>query len=259
MLRIEQVSKTYRSGPDTVVAVREVSLFLARGDFLTIIGSNGAGKSTLLNLIAGVVPLTSGRIVLGDDDVSVAPAYRRARRVSWIVQNPLAGTAPSMSVAENLALATSRGTRTLRPALSRRLRHEIHRRLEALGIGLEQRLDCRVSLLSGGERQALAVLMATLARPEVLLLDEHTAALDPRNAALITQLTCDFVERLGLTVLMVTHNMAQALEVGNRLIMMHRGEVLHELAGEEKRTASVPQLVEFFTQREVADDRLLLG
>jgi len=259
MLRIEQVSKTYRSGPDTVVAVREVSLFLARGDFLTIIGSNGAGKSTLLNLIAGVVPLTSGRIVLGEDDVSAASAYRRARRVSWIVQNPLAGTAPSMSVAENLALAASRGTRTLRPALSRRLRHEIHCRLEALGIGLEQRLDCRVSLLSGGERQALAVLMATLARPEVLLLDEHTAALDPRNAALITQLTCDFVERLGLTVLMVTHNMAQALEVGNRLVMMHRGEVLYELAGEEKRTASVPQLVEFFAQREVADDRLLLG
>jgi putative ABC transport system ATP-binding protein len=259
MLKIERVSKTYRSGPDTVVAVREVSLFLARGDFLTIIGSNGAGKSTLLNLIAGVVPLTSGRIVLGEDDVSAAPAYRRARRVSWIVQNPLAGTAPSMSVAENLALAASRGTRTLRPALSRTLRYEIHRRLEALGIGLEKRLDCRVSLLSGGERQALAVLMATLARPEVLLLDEHTAALDPRNAALITQLTCDFVERLGLTVLMVTHNMAQALEVGNRLMMMHRGEILYELAGEEKRTASVPQLVEFFAQREVADDRLLLG
>jgi putative tryptophan/tyrosine transport system ATP-binding protein len=258
MLSIEHVSKTFRFGPDTVDAVRGVSLFLARGDFLTIIGSNGAGKSTLLNLISGVVPLTSGRIVLGGDDLSTAPAYRRARRISWIVQNPLAGTAPSMSVAENLALAASRRARTLRPAIPRALRREIHHRLGSLGVGLEQRLDCRVSLLSGGERQALAVVMATLVRPEVLLLDEHTAALDPRNAAMIIRMTCDFVESMELTTLMVTHNMAQALEVGNRLIMMHRGEVLHELAGEEKRRASVPQLVHYFADRDVVDDRLLL-
>ncbi len=258
MLSIERVSKTFRSGPDTVVAVRDVSLALAKGDFLTIIGSNGAGKSTLLHLISGVVPLTSGRIRLGSVDVSDQPAFRRARRVSWIVQNPLAGTAPSMSVIENLAFAASRATRTLRPALPRRLRRDLCSRLESLGVGLEHRLDCRVSLLSGGERQALAVLMATLVRPEVLLLDEHTAALDPRNAELIIELTCDFVRTMELTTLMVTHNMAQALGVGNRLVMMHRGEILHELAGTTKATATVPQLVRYFAERDVADDRLLL-
>jgi putative ABC transport system ATP-binding protein len=258
MLRIEHVSKTFRFGADTVVALRDVSLSLAKGDFLTIIGSNGAGKSTLLNLVSGVVPLTSGRIFLGDDDVSLEPAFRRARRVSWILQNPLAGTAPSMSVIENLAFAASRRTRTLRPALPRGLRHDLRSRLEALGVGLERRLDCRVSLLSGGERQALAVLMATLVRPEVLLLDEHTAALDPRNAELITQVTCDFVRTMELTTLMVTHNMAQALGAGNRLVMMHRGEILHELAGAAKEAATVPELVRFFACRDVVDDRLLL-
>ncbi len=258
MLDIERASKTFRSGPDTVVAVRDVSLTLAKGDFLTIIGSNGAGKSTLLNLISGVVPLTSGRIALDGAEVSASPAYQRAKRVSWIVQNPLAGTAPSMSVAENLALAMSRGRRTLRLALARARRLDISSRLEALGVGLERRLDCRVSLLSGGERQALAVLMATLARPEVLLLDEHTAALDPHNASRIVELTCDFVRTMGLTTMMVTHNMAQALDVGNRLIMMHKGEILHELSEEEKQRASVPQLVRLFTERRVADDELLL-
>ncbi len=258
MLRIEHASKTFRFGADTVVAVRDVSLSLNRRDFLTIIGSNGAGKSTLLNLISGVVPLTSGRILLGGDDVSAEPAFRRARRVSWIVQNPLAGTAPSMSVIENLALAASRRARTLRPALPRALRRQLCSRLEALGVGLERRLESRVSLLSGGERQALAVLMATLVRPQVLLLDEHTAALDPRNAELITQVTCDFVRTMELTTLMVTHNMAQALDVGNRLVMMHRGEILHELAGAEKEAATVPELVRFFARRDVVDDRLLL-
>ncbi len=258
MLEIERASKTFRVGADTVTAVRDVSLSLAKGDFLTIIGSNGAGKSTLLNLISGVVPLTSGRIFLEGDDVTNEPAYRRARRVSWILQNPLAGTAPSMSVLENLAFASSRGTRSLRPALSRARRRDLLARLEGLGVGLERRSACRVALLSGGERQALAVLMATLVRPRVLLLDEHTAALDPRNAELITRVTCDFVRSLELTTLMVTHNMAQALEVGNRLVMMHRGEVLHELADEQKRRATVPELVRFFAHREVADDRLLL-
>jgi putative ABC transport system ATP-binding protein len=256
---MEQVSKTYRFGPDTVVALRDVSLSLAKGDFLTIIGSNGAGKSTLLNLISGIIPPTTGRIILGDADVTSEPAFLRARRVSWIVQNPLAGTAPSMSVIENLALAATRRPRTLRPAIPRAFRRDISSRLEALGIGLERRLECRVSLLSGGERQALAVLMATLVHPQVLLLDEHTAALDPRNAAMIIQLTCDFVRSMTLTTLMVTHNMAQAIEVGNRLIMMHRGEVLHELSGEEKEQATVPQLVRFFAHRDVVDDRLLLG
>ncbi len=258
MLTLQGVSKTFRSGADTVEAIRRIDLALAPADFLTIIGSNGAGKSTLLNLVAGVVPPTAGRILLAGADVTDLPAYRRARRVSWIVQNPLAGTAPSMSVAENLAFARLRGRRTLRHALSRAIRRDLANRVAALGIGLEQRLNCRVGLLSGGERQALAVLMATLARPEVLLLDEHTAALDPRNAALILRLTCSFVDEMQLTTLMVTHNMAQAIEVGNRLVMMHRGEILDELAGEAKVTATVAQLVAYFSRRDMADDRLLL-
>lgn len=259
MLTLEGVSKTFRSGADTVEAVRHIDLALAPADFLTIIGSNGAGKSTLLSLIAGVYSPTAGRITLGGDDVTSLPAYRRARRVGWIVQNPLAGTAPSMSVVENLALARSRDRRTLRRALTRATRRRLADRVAALGIGLEHRLHCRVGLLSGGERQALAVLMATLAQPQVLLLDEHTAALDPRNAAMILRLTRSFVDEMRLTTLMVTHNMAQAIDVGNRLIMMHRGEILHELAGAAKEDATVAQLVAYFSRRDVADDRLLLN
>jgi putative tryptophan/tyrosine transport system ATP-binding protein len=258
MLRLEAASKTFRSGPDTIEAVRKTSLTLAKGDFMTIIGSNGAGKSTLLNLIAGTVPLTTGKVLIGGDDVTSVPAYKRARRIGRIVQNPLAGTAPSMTVAENLALAQKRGRRALRPALTRRARRELRDRLAGLAIGLDQRLDCAVALLSGGERQALTVAMATLARPEILLLDEHTAALDPRNAEMINKLTGDFVAQLGLTTLMVTHNMEHAIEIGNRLIMMHKGEVITELLGEEKRGVSVQDLVKLFSLRHVADDELLL-
>jgi putative ABC transport system ATP-binding protein len=258
MLRLRGVSKTFQTGPDRVVAIRETDLHLDRGDFLTIIGSNGAGKSTLLNLIAGTFPPTEGRIYINDRDVTSVPAHRRARSIGRIVQDPLAGTAPSMTVAENLAIAARRGRRTLRLALPRRRRKAFAELLAALNIGLESRLDCRVSLLSGGERQALTVLMATLAHPEILLLDEHTAALDPRNAALITDLTCRFAERLGLTTLMVTHNMEQAIEVGNRLVMMHKGELIHEVAGDDKARTTVPYLVELFTRHHVVDDELLL-
>jgi putative ABC transport system ATP-binding protein len=163
-----------------------------------------------------------------------------------------------MTVAENLALTMKRGRRGLRPALSRRLRGKLRDRVAALNVSLEDRMDCRASFLSGGERQALTVLMATLVPPEVLLLDEHTAALDPRNAAIITSLTCLFVERLRLTTLMVTHNMEQAIEAGNRLIMMHKGEIIHEVCGDEKRKATVPELVDLFAQHHVVDDELLL-
>jgi len=258
MLRLEHVSKSFHAGADRVVAVRETDLRLARGDFLTIIGSNGAGKSTLLNLIAGLYPPTSGKIVLGGADVTSVSAHRRARYVGRIVQDPLAGTAPSMTVAENLALAMSRGRRSLRPALSRRLHSRFREQLAALDIGLEDRLRCQVALLSGGERQALAVLMATLVPPEVLLLDEHTAALDPSNATMIVQLTRSFVRRLDLTTLMVTHNMEQAIASGTRLIMMHKGQILAELCGDEKAQATVPELVDLFTRYHVVDDELLL-
>lgn len=258
MLTLDGLSKTFQTGADKVDAVRRIDLDLESGDFLTIIGSNGAGKSTLLNLIAGMFPPTTGRVILSGKDITSVPAHRRARRIGRIAQSPLAGTAPTMTVAENLALAMKRGARTLRLALPRRRRRKLRDRLAALGVGLEDRLNCPVSLLSGGERQALTVLMATLVPPQVLLLDEHTAALDPRNAALITNLTCQFVERLDLTTLMVTHNMEQAIEVGNRLIMMHKGEIIHELHGNEKQAATVPELVELFAQHHVVDDELLL-
>ena len=258
MLRLEGISKTFQTGADRVQAIRKTDLSLDRGDVLTVIGSNGAGKSTLLSLIAGSYPPTSGRIHLGDVDVTAVPAHRRAKQIGRIVQDPLAGTAPSMTVAENLALATKRGRRGLRLALPRRRQRQFREQLAVLNIGLEDRLRCRVGLLSGGERQALAVLMATLVPPEILLLDEHTAALDPSNAAMIVRLTCSFVERLELTTLMVTHNMEQALEVGNRLIMMHKGEIIEQLYEGDKACASVAQLVDLFSDHHVVEDELLL-
>jgi putative ABC transport system ATP-binding protein len=258
MLALRGVSKTFVTGADRVVAIRGTDLELEEGDVLTIIGSNGAGKSTLLHVIAGSFVPTTGRVILDGCDITAIPAHRRARLIGRIVQNPLAGTAPTMTVAENLALAAKRGARGLRRALSRRRRTALHDRLAILGVGLEDRMDCPVALLSGGERQALTVLMATLVPPRLLLLDEHTAALDPSNAAMIVRLTCEFVERLRLTTLMVTHNMEQAIEVGNRLIMMHKGEVIHELGGEEKAMATVRGLVDLFACHHVVDDELLL-
>ncbi len=258
MLALENVSKSFHSGADHVHAIRELTLHLNEGDFLTIIGSNGAGKSTLLNLIAGTVLPSMGRIALHDADITLVPAYKRARFIGRIVQDPLAGTAPEMTVAENLALAMKRHGRGMRMALPRRLRRQFQDQLAGLKIGLESRLDCAVSLLSGGERQALAVLMATLVPPKLLLLDEHTAALDPANAAMIVQLTESFVDRSGLATMMVTHNMEQAIAVGNRLMMMHSGEVIHELHGKQKQQATVLDLVDLFSQRHIADDELLL-
>ncbi|MBU0596142.1 ATP-binding cassette domain-containing protein [Candidatus Bipolaricaulota bacterium] len=258
MLTLDGISKTFQSGADRVVAIRRTELSLARGDFLTVIGSNGAGKSTLLNLIAGTFAPTEGRIQLGGVDITNMPAHRRARNIGRIVQDPLAGTAPSMTVEENLALAMKRGGRGLRLALPRRRRRELRGQLAVLRVGLEDRLRCPVSLLSGGERQALAVLMATLVPPEVLLLDEHTAALDPSNAVMIVELTRTFVEDLGLTTLMVTHNMEQAIAIGSRLIMMHKGEIIEELLGADKTNATVPQLVELFSRHHVVEDELML-
>jgi len=258
MLRLEGVSKTFQSGADRVVAIRKTELSLATGDFLTVIGSNGAGKSTLLNLIAGTFPPTEGRIKLDDVDITRMPAYRRARNIGRIVQDPLAGTAPSMTVEENLALAMKRGRRGLRLAHPRRRRRILREQLAVLNVGLEDRLRCPVSLLSGGERQALAVLMATMVPPEVLLLDEHTAALDPSNAVMIVELTRTFVEDLGLTTLMVTHNMEQAIAIGSRLIMMHKGEIIEELLGADKANATVPQLVDLFSRHHIVEDELML-
>jgi len=259
MLRVERLSKSFGTGRERVAALMDVDLHLERGGFLTIIGSNGAGKSTLLNLIAGTFPPTSGRIILDERDVTGIPAYRRARWIGRIVQDPVAGTVPSMTVAENLALAMKRSGRLLRRAITRSRRREMLAAMERLGMGLEDRLNDPVSTLSGGERQALTVAMATLAPPDLLLLDEHTASLDPANAAAITRMTGEFVERMELTTIMVTHNMEQAIAWGDRLVMMHKGRIVHSISGEEKRKATVTDLVDLFSRRHIADDELLLG
>jgi putative tryptophan/tyrosine transport system ATP-binding protein len=258
MLRLEALRRVFRSGPDLVVALSGIDLHLQRGDFLTVIGSNGAGKTTLLNLVAGTIPPTTGRVWIGGQDVTAQPAHRRARRIGRIVQDPLAGTAPTMTIAENLALASRRAGRTVRLALPRRRRAEFVDRVKTLGMGLERRLDDPVSLLSGGERQALTVTMATLSRPDILLLDEHTAALDPANAAAIASLTQRFVADLHLTTVMVTHNMEQAIALGNRLAMMHKGEILMELRGLEKARMRVEDLIALFARRHITEDELLL-
>jgi putative ABC transport system ATP-binding protein len=258
MLRLERICKLFRSGPDLVTALAGIDITLEKGDFLTVIGSNGAGKTTLLNVIAGVFPPTSGRVWIGGEDVTAIPAYRRARRIGRIVQDPLSGTAPTMTIAENLALASKRSGRSLRLAITRKKREEMIEQMRSLGMGLDRRLDDPVSLLSGGERQALTVTMATLASPDLLLLDEHTAALDPANAVRILELTRRFVERIGLSTIMVTHNMEQAIALGNRLVMMHKGEIIYELSGEEKWNADVSELIKLFSQQHITDDELLL-
>lgn len=258
MLELKGIRQVFRSGQDQVVALDGIDLLLDRGDFLTIIGSNGAGKSTLLDVIAGVLVPTAGRVLVGGLDLTATPAWRRARRIGRIVQNPLSGTAPTMTIAENMALAMKRSGRSFFPALTKRRRRQFALALSTLGMGLEHRLDVPAFLLSGGERQALTVTMATLAKPDILLLDEHTAALDPANGKLIADLTEAHVKRTRLVTLAVTHNMEQAIHLGNRLIMMHQGAIVLSLEGEEKSKTSVGQLVELFSRRHIVDDALLL-
>ena len=258
MLRLENVRKAFHSGQDIVLALGGVNLDLAKGDFLTVIGSNGAGKTTLLNIIAGTILPTVGKVTVKGRNVTTLPAYRRAQWIGRITQDPLAGTAPMMTIAENLALASKRSHRSLKLAITRRKRREMVDRMLSLGMNLEHRLDDPVSLLSGGERQALTVTMATLAQPEILLLDEHTAALDPANATKVSLLTQEFVERLEVTTIMVTHNMEHALALGNRLLMMNKGEVVYDFSGEEKEPLSVIDLVDLFSKQHIVDDELLL-
>ncbi|MCD6136256.1 ATP-binding cassette domain-containing protein [Candidatus Bipolaricaulota bacterium] len=258
MLKLESIRKAFRSGQDIVLALGGIDLDMEKGDFVTVIGSNGAGKSTLLNVIAGTILPTAGKVVVKGRNVTTLPAYRRAQWIGRITQDPLAGTAPMMTIAENLALASKRAHRSLRLAITRKRRNEMIDQMLSLGMNLEHRLDDPVSLLSGGERQALTVTMATLARPEILLLDEHTAALDPGNATRVSQLTEEFVKRMGVTTIMVTHNMEHALALGNRLLMMNKGEVVYDFGGQEKEALTVLDLVELFSKQHIVDDELLL-
>jgi len=245
-----------------VVALDDISMRVEPGDFVTVIGSNGSGKSTLLNTIAGTVRATSGSIWLDGEDITGVPEHVRARSIGRVFQDPRAGTAPSMSIQENLAMAYMRGhTRTLRPGVPGPLKKQMREALSALGMGLEDRLTTQVNKLSGGQRQALSLLMATVARPRLLLLDEHTAALDPNVAATIMELTGKLVQQLHLTTLMVTHNMEIALEWGNRLVMMHAGRVILDVPGSEKQALTVAGLVDKFHEvsgEKLAVDKLLL-
>ena len=263
MLTVEGARKRFLAGTaEETLALDGVSLTLDAGDFVTVIGSNGAGKSTLLKAIAGLVMLDEGRIVLDGRDVTTWPAHRRASLIGRIAQDPHEGTCAAMTIAENLALAARRGaTRRLVRAVTPDLARHFRERLAGLGLGLENRLDTRVAFLSGGQRQALSLLMATLAQPRLLLLDEHLANLDPRTATLVMANTERLVAAGRLTTVMVTHDMRQAIRVGNRLVMLHQGRVVFAASGEEKAALTVASLVEKFhaaSGERLADDRVLL-
>jgi putative ABC transport system ATP-binding protein len=263
MLTVEAARKRFLAGTaEEMLALDGVNLALADGDFVTVIGSNGAGKSTLLKAITGLVSLDDGKIVLDRREVTGWPDYRRAALIGRLAQDPHEGTCAAMTIAENLALAARRGAarrlvRAVTPASAARFREK----LAELGLGLENRLDTRVAFLSGGQRQALTLLMATLAQPRLLLLDEHLANLDPRTAALVMAATERLVTAGRLTTVMVTHDMGQAIRVGNRLVMLHQGRVVFAASGQEKVALTVASLVEKFhaaSGERLADDRVLL-
>ena len=264
MLELQNVRKIFN--PRTVnekVALDGIDLRLADGDFVTVIGGNGAGKSTMLNAIAGTWPIDSGRIVIDGEDITHLPEYRRAALLGRVFQDPMTGTAATMQIEENLALAARRGQRrTLKVGITRQEREAYREKLKKLGLGLEDRMTAKVGLLSGGQRQALTLLMATLKKPKLLLLDEHTAALDPRTAQKVLELSEQIVTENRLMTLMVTHNMRDAIRYGNRLIMMNEGRVILDISGEEKKHLTVEMLMAAFAKASgeaFANDRILLS
>ena len=263
MLKITNLRKTFNPGTvNEKTAIDDLSLQLNDGDFVTVIGGNGAGKSTLLNAISGVWKPDSGTIEIDGVDVTCMPEYKRAQFLGRVFQDPMKGTAPDMEIAENLAIAARRGTkRRFRWGVTRKERSEYKELLKTLELGLENRLSVKVGLLSGGQRQALTLLMATLNRPKLLLLDEHTAALDPKTAAKVLELTENIVQKHHLTTLMITHNMKDAIAYGNRLIMMHEGKISVDVSGEEKNSLTVEKLLMLFTKASsgAVNDRLFLS
>lgn len=264
MLNIESVSKLFNPGTvDEKIALMNANLHLKAGDFVTVIGSNGAGKSTLMNIISGVMKPDAGNIFIDGHDVSQASEFERSKWIGRVFQDPMAGTTPRMTIEENLAIAYKRGqSRGFSIGVSGKTRAIFRNELSRLGIGLENRMGAKVGLLSGGERQALSLLMATFTRPQILLLDEHTAALDPARAELVTTLTESIVRELKLTTLMVTHNMEQAIRLGNRLIMMDKGKIILQVDEKRKKDLTVERLLGEFEQisgKKMADDRVVLG
>ena len=263
MLVLKDLRKTFN--PGTVMrkmALAGVDLTLNKGDFITVIGGNGAGKSTMLNAIAGTFQIDNGTIILGGQDITHLPEHKRAALLGRVFQDPMTGPAASMNIEENLALAIRRGqSRGLRWGITAKERAMYREKLAALDLGLESRMGSKVGLLSGGQRQALTLLMATLKQPELLLLDEHTAALDPKTAEKVLHLTRHLIQENGLTALMVTHNMKDALALGNRTIMMHEGKIILDLDEEQKKHMKVEDLLAQFEKasgRELSNDRMLL-
>ena len=264
MLEIKEIWKTFNPGTvNEKQALRGVSLTLADGDFVTVIGGNGAGKSTMLNAVAGTWTVDAGTISIGGTDVTRLPEFKRAAFIGRVFQDPMLGTAPSMQIIENLALAARRGQRRgLGWGVTKAEKSGYQEMLRKLDLGLEDRLTSKVGLLSGGQRQALTLLMASLRKPRLLLLDEHTAALDPKTAEKVLELSDRIVEESHLTTMMVTHNMKEAIAHGNRLIMMYDGRIVVDVSGEEKKKLTVPQLLELFGKAsgsDEADDKLLLS
>ncbi len=250
MLKISHVFKTFNPGTiNEKAALCDLSLHLEPGDFVTVIGGNGAGKSTMLNAVAGVWPVDQGSITIDGVDVTGLPEYKRAQYIGRVFQDPMMGSAPNMQIVENLALAARRGRpRGLKWGVTREEKEFYHEKLKGLGLGLEDRMTSKVGLLSGGQRQALTLLMASLQKPKLLLLDEHTAALDPATAAKVLELSDAIVEENGLTAMMITHNMRDAIDHGNRLIMMNAGHVVLDIRGEEKKRLTKHELLEKFAQ-----------
>ena len=263
MLELKNIYKTFNPGTiNEKVALNGLNLTLNEGDFVTVIGGNGAGKSTMLNAVAGTWQIDEGQIIIDGIDVTKLSEHKRAAYLGRVFQDPMTGTAATMGIEENLALAKRRGkTRLLKPGITKKEREEYKELLKVLGLGLENRLTSKVGLLSGGQRQALTLLMATLNRPKLLLLDEHTAALDPKTAAKVLTLSDKIVAEQNLTTLMVTHNMRDAIVHGNRLIMMNEGQVILDISGEEKKNLTVEDLLEKFEEisgEEFANDKALL-
>jgi putative ABC transport system ATP-binding protein len=266
MITLKDINMTFNPGtPDENHALKNINLTINKGDFITVIGSNGAGKSTLYNAIAGTIQPTAGKIMLDTDgsqrDITHDREYRRALYIGRIFQNPLLGTAGKMSLEDNMMICCRKGWKGLRISLNGKMRDYFREQLKALDMGLENRLNDNVEQFSGGQRQALTLLMAVMSHPALLLLDEHTAALDPANAKIVMDLTRRFAKEYGLTVMMVTHNMQQALDYGNRLLMMDAGEIILDIDAEEKAKLTMDDIVQRFRaikQHEITNDQMML-
>ena len=264
LLSLQQIHKTFEKGTvNENHVLRGLDLDIEQGDFISVIGGNGAGKSTLMNAITGVWPVDNGSIILDGVNVTGLPEYKRAKFIGRVFQDPMMGTAPDMQIIENLALAYRRGKkRTLKWGITKKEKEMFHEKLKILGLGLEDRMTSKVGLLSGGQRQALTLLMASLQTPKLLLLDEHTAALDPTTAAKVLQISEEIIERDKLTAMMITHNMNDAIVHGNRLIMMNNGQIIYDVQGEEKKELTKADLMAKFAEiagEDAESDKMLLS